>query len=96
MSGEPAASRNALLVETLLPRRLFLKQLKRCLETLDPEALVSSAPAEARDRNDAWIPDALLRRAYVYNALDVNGLRDALLAHPDLAEAGEAGPDGGD
>ena len=93
---KPAGGKNALLVETLLPRRLFLKQLKRCLETLDPEALVSSAPAEARDRNDAWIPDALLRRAYVYNALDVNGLRDALLAHPDLAEAGEAGPDGGD
>ena len=95
---KPAASKNALLVETLLPRGLFLKRLRACLEALDPEDLVENAPAERRDRNDPYLPDALLKRAYVYNALDVAGLRDALLARPELAELsgtedGDAAPE---
>ncbi len=77
----------------MLPRKTFLKQLRRCLEALDPEALVAAAPAEVRDRNDAHIPAELLQRAYVYNTLDVEGLRAALLAHPDLGEAGDAETD---
>ncbi len=82
---KPAGDRTALLVETLLPKKRFLEGLRACLEALEPEALVSAAPAAALDRNDAFVPDALRRRAYVYNHLDAPGLKAALLAHPDLA-----------
>lgn len=85
---KPVARRCALLVDTLLPRKRFLKQLGKCLRALEAEALVASAPAEVRDRNDSFLPDELLKRAYVYNALDVEGLRTSLLAHPDLAADG--------
>ena len=82
-----AGNHTALTVETLLPRRLFLKNLRACLEALEPEDLVPSAPATALDRNDAYVPAELRRRAYVYNHLDVPGLKAALLAHEDLRQS---------
>ena len=85
-----AGNHTALTVETLLPRRLFLKSLRACLERLEPEDLVSIAPATALDRNDAFVPKELRQRAYVYNHLDVPGLKAALLSHGDLR------PDDGD
>lgn len=83
-----AGSRTALVVETLLTRRLFLKNLQTCLEKLVPEDLVSIAPATVLDRNDAFVPKELRQRAYVYNHLDVPGLKAALLSHEDLRRVG--------
>ena len=69
----------AVHVHTSLDPEAFRAELIKALQTLRPEDVVPLAPAAPQDRYDAWVPEGLLQKAYVYNRLDIPGLKRAML-----------------
>ena len=65
-------------VATDLPVDVFWDRMMNLLIGTSPEKIIPIAPPVPIDRYDAQLPDALLRKAYVYNFLDTDGLKLAI------------------
>lgn len=53
----------------------WLRRLGDALSTVTPEALMSAVPLEPCDRYDPHLPESLCRKSFVYNQMDLDGLR---------------------
>ena len=78
MEGATLICGVAVHVHTSLDPEAFRAELIKALQTLRPEDVVPLAPAAPQDRYDAWVPEGLLQKAYVYNRLDIPGLKRAM------------------
>lgn len=58
-------------VATELPIDVFWNKLVKLITNTSAEQIIPIAPPVMMDRYDAMIPEALLRKAYVYNSLDI-------------------------
>ena len=67
----------------------FLRRFKETLRELTAEDLIPYAPAEPRDRYDEYVPEALLKKAYVYDALDLDGVKAFFARKDPFAEEKE-------
>lgn len=67
-----------IVVATELSTDAFWKKLTKQITGVSSEGIISIAPPTPMDRYDAQVPETLLRKAYVYNGLDVDGLRRAM------------------
>ena len=61
-------------VATELPTDTFWSKLVKLITGTSPERIIPIAPPIPMDRYDVQIPEELLRKAYVYNYLDIGGL----------------------
>ena len=77
-STQKIACGMGIVVTTELSTDAFWDKLMKRIIGISSEEIVSIAPPTPMDRYDAQVPEALLRKAYVYNGLDVDGLRRAM------------------
>ncbi len=70
--------RMGIFLYTELPAAEFWEHLVCALNSIAPEDIVPIAPSTPVDRYDSQVPEELRRKAYVYNCLDINGLKDVL------------------
>ena len=62
-------------IATELPIGLCWKKLVKMITSTAPESIIPTVPPIPMDRYDAQVPEVLLRKAYVYNHLDIDGLK---------------------
>ncbi len=66
------------LVSSDLTAADFWNKLMELMDRASPDGIVPTAPPLPADSYDALLPRELLKKAYVYNRLDVGGLRESM------------------
>lgn len=59
-----------------LPAEQFFTKLIAKIKAVDEESLLANATPAVSDRYDPFVPESLLKKAFVYDHLDIPGIRE--------------------
>lgn len=59
-----------------IPAEDFFAEFMEKIKKLNEESLIDAAPPMIHDRYDPFVPESLLKKAFVYDRLDIPGIRE--------------------
>jgi len=64
----------AIHIVSEIPSESFLTEFTEKIKELDEESLIADAVPTVYDRYDPFVPEVLLKKAFVYDHLDIPGI----------------------